>query len=180
MSYQEFGAVFPEIAAKETRSVTLQHPCEGIPAGTYSFLEMFCTDPSCDCRRAMIRVVNENAKTEAFLSYGWENRQFYVDWMGSDEMIDDIPGINVYPMQQQGPYYLEILKLFQHVIQADPSYATRIQKHYQISKKHQLEEVSTGSKVPVSIKTGKKIGRNDPCPCGSGKKAKKCCLFATA
>ncbi|WP_197427437.1 SEC-C metal-binding domain-containing protein [Bradyrhizobium retamae] len=20
------------------------------------------------------------------------------------------------------------------------------------------------------------VGRNDPCPCGSGKKAKKCCL----
>ena len=25
-------------------------------------------------------------------------------------------------------------------------------------------------------KVGKKIGRNDPCPCGSGKKYKKCCL----
>ncbi|MCP8321802.1 MAG: SEC-C domain-containing protein, partial [archaeon] len=23
--------------------------------------------------------------------------------------------------------------------------------------------------------SGKKIGRNDPCPCGSGKKYKKCC-----
>jgi preprotein translocase subunit SecA len=23
--------------------------------------------------------------------------------------------------------------------------------------------------------TTKKIGRNDPCPCGSGKKYKKCC-----
>ena len=22
---------------------------------------------------------------------------------------------------------------------------------------------------------GKKIGRNDPCPCGSGRKYKKCC-----
>ncbi|MCM8788244.1 MAG: SEC-C metal-binding domain-containing protein, partial [Candidatus Omnitrophica bacterium] len=25
------------------------------------------------------------------------------------------------------------------------------------------------------IRVGKKIGRNDPCPCGSGKKYKKCC-----
>jgi len=24
-----------------------------------------------------------------------------------------------------------------------------------------------------------KIGRNDPCPCGSGKKYKKCCLDKT-
>lgn len=27
----------------------------------------------------------------------------------------------------------------------------------------------------ISINTKKKIGRNDPCPCGSGKKFKKCC-----
>lgn len=27
----------------------------------------------------------------------------------------------------------------------------------------------------ISFKTGQKIGRNDPCPCGSGKKFKKCC-----
>jgi uncharacterized protein YecA (UPF0149 family) len=25
------------------------------------------------------------------------------------------------------------------------------------------------------VKKRKKIGRNDPCPCGSGKKYKKCC-----
>ena len=26
------------------------------------------------------------------------------------------------------------------------------------------------------VREGKKIGRNDPCPCGSGKKYKNCCL----
>ncbi|PFA67297.1 hypothetical protein CN378_10640 [Bacillus sp. AFS015802] len=30
--------------------------------------------------------------------------------------------------------------------------------------------------VPQPVQTGDKIGRNDPCPCGSGKKYKKCCL----
>jgi preprotein translocase subunit SecA len=29
--------------------------------------------------------------------------------------------------------------------------------------------------VPPAIKTHPKVGRNDPCPCGSGKKYKKCC-----
>ena len=28
---------------------------------------------------------------------------------------------------------------------------------------------------PKQKRTEKKIGRNDPCPCGSGKKYKKCC-----
>jgi preprotein translocase subunit SecA len=35
------------------------------------------------------------------------------------------------------------------------------------------EEVAPGKPQPVRV--GKKIGRNDPCPCGSGKKYKKCC-----
>ncbi|HIP18649.1 MAG TPA: hypothetical protein EYG78_04860 [Sulfurovum sp.] len=28
--------------------------------------------------------------------------------------------------------------------------------------------------APISVE--EKIGRNDPCPCGSGEKYKKCCL----
>ncbi|MGY8718810.1 MAG: SEC-C metal-binding domain-containing protein [Verrucomicrobiia bacterium] len=28
---------------------------------------------------------------------------------------------------------------------------------------------------PAPAKAAPKIGRNDPCPCGSGKKYKKCC-----
>jgi preprotein translocase subunit SecA len=35
------------------------------------------------------------------------------------------------------------------------------------------EEVAPGKPKPVKV--GKKVGRNDPCPCGSGKKYKKCC-----
>ncbi|HUU00151.1 MAG TPA: preprotein translocase subunit SecA [Myxococcota bacterium] len=33
-----------------------------------------------------------------------------------------------------------------------------------------------GGKVQTFKRSGKKIGRNDPCPCGSGKKYKKCCM----
>ena len=35
------------------------------------------------------------------------------------------------------------------------------------------EEGEPGKQMPVRV--GKKVGRNDPCPCGSGKKYKKCC-----
>ncbi len=33
----------------------------------------------------------------------------------------------------------------------------------------------TESKKPVVLSASEKVGRNDPCPCGSGKKYKKCC-----
>ena len=35
-------------------------------------------------------------------------------------------------------------------------------------------EVSQEEKVRP-VRAGPKVGRNDPCPCGSGKKYKKCC-----
>jgi uncharacterized protein YecA (UPF0149 family) len=34
-----------------------------------------------------------------------------------------------------------------------------------------------GERFPV-FNANRDIGRNDPCPCGSGKKFKKCCLKA--
>jgi preprotein translocase subunit SecA len=30
------------------------------------------------------------------------------------------------------------------------------------------------SSSPTTVQSGAKVGRNDPCPCGSGKKYKKC------
>lgn len=36
-----------------------------------------------------------------------------------------------------------------------------------------IEYVNSHKQV---VRDGKKIGRNDPCPCGSGKKYKNCCL----
>lgn len=40
-----------------------------------------------------------------------------------------------------------------------------------------LEDYVPIEDIPQTYKReGKKVGRNDPCPCGSGKKYKKCCL----
>ena len=37
------------------------------------------------------------------------------------------------------------------------------------------EQAGDLPKVETVVHEGPKIGRNDPCPCGSGKKYKKCC-----
>jgi preprotein translocase subunit SecA len=47
-------------------------------------------------------------------------------------------------------------------------------------KRRELEQArmaGAGDRQPVQqvVRTGAKVGRNDPCPCGSGKKYKKCC-----
>jgi preprotein translocase subunit SecA len=37
------------------------------------------------------------------------------------------------------------------------------------------EQQETPASQPAPVRTGPKVGRNDPCPCGSGKKYKNCC-----
>lgn len=42
-------------------------------------------------------------------------------------------------------------------------------------KIHAYWQDFTDTEVETVVRSGPKIGRNDPCPCGSGKKFKKCC-----
>ncbi|MBQ9745649.1 MAG: preprotein translocase subunit SecA [Clostridia bacterium] len=54
----------------------------------------------------------------------------------------------------------------------------------QVAKQREAQAKAVGSedtkKQPVVKKASEKVGRNDPCPCGSGKKYKKCCGAAGA
>lgn len=42
-------------------------------------------------------------------------------------------------------------------------------------EKNALRLLPNKKREVISFQTGQKVGRNDPCPCGSGKKFKKCC-----
>jgi len=53
-----------------------------------------------------------------------------------------------------------------------------LEKEFQRKKQRELEAAQFAgagdAKQPAQRRTGEKVGRNDPCPCGSGKKYKKC------
>ena len=53
---------------------------------------------------------------------------------------------------------------------------TRIYRYFDAQRS--LEEQSPGN-TTTFLRTTPKIGRNDPCPCGSGKKFKQCCSKTT-
>jgi preprotein translocase subunit SecA len=54
-----------------------------------------------------------------------------------------------------------------------------IEEAFQRKKKRELEQARMAGagdrQVQQIVRSGDKVGRNDPCPCGSGKKYKKCC-----
>ncbi|MCX9082308.1 MAG: DUF1186 domain-containing protein [Candidatus Methanoperedens sp.] len=49
-------------------------------------------------------------------------------------------------------------------------------EHFSRENINYLKKISYPKKETPTKKTKTKIGRNDPCPCGSGKKYKKCCM----
>ena len=65
-----------------------------------------------------------------------------------------------------------ILKNPEEEEQPKPSAVEVALKREQVAKPTQTS--GDGTDTNKTVRKGKKVGRNDPCPCGSGKKYKKC------
>lgn len=64
--------------------------------------------------------------------------------------------------------------IFGHkIIDKESSYQEVKETYDDVDNESSYEEVVESTPLPVEKP---KVGRNDPCPCGSGKKYKKCCL----
>lgn len=170
MSYEPFFDRFPEIAEKETRTIVAVNDPD-LPPGEYGLVEAYCNEPNCDCRRVFFNVYDwQKQNLLAVIAYGWENRRFYVDWFGEDDprVIPDLMGpvLNLgSPQSELAPVLLEKVK---YILQ-DQRYMARIKRHYRMFRE------TVGDQRSVQASLSKKVSRNAPCPCGSGKKHKHCC-----
>ena len=105
MYYGPFLERFPEVAAQETRVITAQGHAL-LPDGEYGLVELFCTEPGCDCRRVMLSIYQlEPQKLLATISYGWESADFYARWFGTDDpnIIREMQGPNLNPDSPVSP-----------------------------------------------------------------------------
>lgn len=124
------GSLLPEVSRAETQGVTIAENTAGIKPGPYIFMELYCTDDTCDCQRAMIRVLDCEGQLYATLSYGWRNLKFYVEWMHGDvETASTIPGINLYTLQPQSGTADAFLTVFRELLK-DQSVAKQYPQHY--------------------------------------------------
>lgn len=65
--------------------------------------------------------------------------------------------------------------LYKNMVDAKADWLYEIPAWKDIFPEEKLHELYLEQKKSGTIVKPKKIGRNDPCPCGSGKKYKKCC-----
>ena len=66
-------------------------------------------------------------------------------------------------------------KLYKNMGAARADWLYELPQWEEIFSESELKKLYKEQKESTTIRKGKKIGRNDPCPCGSGKKYKKCC-----
>jgi len=183
MRFSSFFEEFPELIETEFRNIFVfdNNNYKYIPPGNYAFLELFCPELNCDCRKVIINVISADPpKTWTTLNYGWESEEYYKTWWGKSlKYYQPMSGVTFDPPTKD-PLQNEFLMVFADIIKHDQIYAKRIKTHYAMFKEKILEKET--KKIPIRKPTlnalGEKAGRNDLCPCNSGKKFKKCCLLA--
>ena len=68
-------------------------------------------------------------------------------------------------------------KLYKNMVAADAEWLYGLEAWKEIFDEDKLKELyKEQKKSQTVVREGAKVGRNDPCPCGSGKKYKQCCM----
>lgn len=134
MPYALLHDHFPDVAERETRTIiVLEDSNASLPPGRYSFLEMFCDERGCDCRRVFFYVVSSRRNdVEAVIAWGWESPEFYAKWMGDNDpqTIAELrgPALNLgSPETHLAPAILEVVR---NVLLRDAAYVDRVKRHY--------------------------------------------------
>jgi preprotein translocase subunit SecA len=112
-------------------------------------------------------------------------------WMDNIDAMDDLKqGIGLRSYGQHDPviaYKEEGYQMFQAMVSAirDETvrrmFTVQLRPQQELKREQVAKETGTSGdaivkKQPVRKSSEQKIGPNDPCPCGSGKKYKKCCM----
>ena len=112
-------------------------------------------------------------------------------WMDNIDAMDDLKqGIGLRAYGQHDPviaYKEEGYEMFQAMIQAIREETVRrmflvqLKPQQEVKRERVAKETGTAAATRSEVKKApvrkeKKVGPNDPCPCGSGKKYKKCCM----
>jgi hypothetical protein len=179
MDLMFFHKIEPEVAERETRTMTVLKAQDNLPPGNYTLMESYCPDPACDCRRVMLNITCKEQLERGYLatiSYGFDR----------DE---EMSGPFLDPLNPQSEYSDALLELVTRAVLSDRRYVERLEEHYHLVKQAAEEfghpayvriQQALHSAGPGRFSFGppkERVPRSAPCPCGSGKKYKQCCMW---
>ena len=113
-------------------------------------------------------------------------------WMDNIDAMDDLKqGIGLRAYGQHDPviaYKEEGFAMFEAMVQAIREetirrlFLVQLRTNQEVKREKVAKETGTAAASKTAVKkqpvrnAARKVGPNDPCPCGSGKKYKKCCM----
>jgi hypothetical protein len=174
-----FEALYPDLAATETRVLHVLEPQHGLPEGSFALQEAFCIMPGCDCRRVMINVLSITHRAQvATISYGFEP---------PEPPFEDEGQIFLDPLNPQSKHSPAFLDFVEELLETDHAYRERIERHYALWRRvvddpahpqhHVIERYLDSPDTPAIFRraTPKPVSAKSPCPCGSGRRYARCC-----
>jgi hypothetical protein len=100
---------------------------------------------------------------------------------GIHECVDGLPEIEELEDTTEVVLNIEWERLYKQMVEYKAEHLYNLPEWDEIFTPEQQKAFYTEQKKSHTVvRNEAKIGRNDPCPCGSGKKYKKCCGAATA
>jgi len=125
----------------------------------YVLLDQYCVRLDCGCTETAVNLLEEKDIEEAPDEYP----AIFFDYDSGSWRIEEQGG-------QQEAFFRQVADK----LKAGDYPAWFRKRHSRLKSLYRIYRQRHPS--TKSLPAGKKVGRNEPCPCGSGKKYKKCCL----
>ena len=94
---------------------------------------------------------------------------------GINDVLPKPYDINSLDENSQIDLDIDFEKLYKKMVEYKAEHLYNLPQWDNVFTKEERDKFFKQQRMSRTIVKGAKIGRNDPCPCGSGKKYKKCC-----
>ena len=123
--------------------------------------DAYCVLPRCDCQRVVWSVVTAPKDSNAMRSLGTVEFRFAT---GQHAVLNVATGMD--PNQ--------LFVLVNNLLRARPDFISEAQQRYAFLREQLTPIVQLQRNQRMQARQNPTVGRNDACPCGSGKKFKRC------
>jgi len=101
---------------------------------------------------------------------------FFVGFLdGINESLIETMDLEALTKDDEIELKVDLEKLYFNMLDAKADYLYELPQWEGVYSKEKRKEIHTEWKKSKTVVNKNKIGRNEPCPCGSGKKYKQCC-----
>ena len=119
--------------------------------------------------------VVEGKATDIAESFGMSDVYMAAFLDGIHEAVDTLPQVDEIVAETEIKLEIDFRRLYKQMVEYKAKDLYSLPEWDDILSPDEQKELYAEQKKSRTIIKGDKIGRNDPCSCGSGKKYKRCC-----